>query len=98
MKEPEICEENTNIQTASCDLCISLQRYILASSELGSISVAFSCPVYLPPQEVASGISAGAFPEQWMVIELTSLFFYLQSFSKFVHFKVREENTHVVTT
>lgn len=27
VKEPEICEENTNIQTASCDLCISLQRY-----------------------------------------------------------------------
>jgi len=28
VKEPEICEENTNIQTASSDLCISLQRYV----------------------------------------------------------------------
>ena len=28
VKEPEICEENTNIQTASSDLCISLPRFV----------------------------------------------------------------------
>ena len=29
VKEREIYEENTNIQTASFDLCISLQRFVL---------------------------------------------------------------------
>lgn len=31
VKEPEKSEENTNIQTASSDLCISLQRYVIVS-------------------------------------------------------------------
>ena len=28
VSEPELSEENTNIQTASSDLCISLQRFV----------------------------------------------------------------------
>ena len=44
----------------------------LARKPIGSISAAFSSPVYVPPREESSrvrGRSAGSFPEQRLVIE-----------------------------
>jgi len=46
-----------------------LSVLLLSASDVGSISAALWCLVCVPPLR---GSSAGSFPEQWLVIELTS--------------------------